>query len=94
LPPDLVEAADHVLAQTARLDPKSERVLEDFLRALLDLRRRSLRQHIDYLRYLMEESQQQGDLRAGEYGQMMLRSAKVLDSLDRTIGHYTHRSVS
>ncbi|MFZ6026378.1 MAG: DNA primase [Chloroflexota bacterium] len=92
LPAELADAADKILARTEKLDPKDERVLEDLLRALLELRRRNLRQSIDYLRYLMEESQQQGDLRATEYGQIMLRNLKTLDSLDRTIGRYTNRT--
>jgi DNA primase len=92
LPPDLADAADAVLVRTEKLDPNAERVLEDLLRALLDLRRRNLRQSIDYLRYLMEESQQQGDFRAAEYGQIMLHNIKILESLDRTIGRYTNRT--
>jgi DNA primase len=92
LPGELAEMADGVLARTAKLDPNAERVLEDLLRSLLDLRRRNLHQSIDYLRYLMEESQQQGEYRATEYGQIMLHNIKTLESLDRTIGRYTNRT--
>ena len=92
LPPDLVEVADGILTRTQKLDPSDDRVLADLLRALLDLRRRNLRQSIDYLRYLMEESQQQGNLRASEYGQAMRQNLKTLESLDRAIGRYTDRA--
>lgn len=92
LPPELADAADNVLERTNKLDPNDERVLDDLLRALLDLRRRNLRQSIDYLRYLMEESQQQGDLQTVEYSQIMQRNLKTLDSLDRAIGRFTERT--
>jgi hypothetical protein len=94
LPPDLAETADGLLARTGKMDPNADRVFEDLLRALLDLRRRNLRQSIDHLRYLMEESQQQGDLRAAEYGQAMQQNIRVLESLDRAIGRFTDRVVA
>lgn len=92
LPLDLAEVADSLLVRTANMDPNEDRVLEDLLRAILDLRRRNLIQNIDYLRYLMEDAQQQGDLRASEYGQAMRQNLQVRERLDRALGRYTSHS--
>ncbi len=90
----LMDLADELLVRTQKIDPSDDRVLEDLLRALLDLRRRNLRQHIDHYRYLIEEAQQQGDLRASEYGQMMMQFTQTHDRLDRALGRYTGRQAA
>ncbi len=94
LPAELVEFADQILARTQRLDPNEERVLDDLMRALLNLRRWNTCQNIDSLRYLMEESQQRENARAAshEYGPAMSQNLKTLKTLDRAIGRYTNRS--
>lgn len=89
----LMDLADRLLARTEKLDPNEDRVLEDLVRALLDLRRRRLRQHIDHLRYLMEEAQQAGDTRASEYQHVMLQYTSTLNRLYRALGQYTSHAV-
>ena len=88
----LMDLADGLLARTEKLDPNLDRVLEDLLRALLDLRSRNLRQQINYLRYHMEEAQEQGDLQAGEYAAQMLEYTQAKNRLDRALGMVTSRS--
>jgi DNA primase len=90
----MMELADELLARTDTLDPNEDRVLEDLMRALLELRERSLHQSIDYLRYLMEESQEKGDLKATQYMEIMVQHTRGLQKLDRAIGQYTGRPVS
>ena len=90
----LMDTADGLLAHTEKLDPNDERVLEDLLRALLDLRSRNLRENINYLRFLMEEAQEQGDLRASEYARQMVEYSKAINLLDRAKGLYTNRSAA
>jgi len=90
----LMDTADGLLANTEKLDPNDERVLEDLLRALLDLRSRNLRENINYLRFLMEEAQEQGDLRASEYARQMVEYSKAINLLDRAKGLYTNRSAA
>ena len=90
----LMDTADGLLARTEKLDPNNERVLEDLLRALLDLRSRNLRENINYLRFLMEEAQEQGDLRASEYARQMVEYSKAINLLDRAKGLYTNRSAA
>jgi DNA primase len=89
----LMDLADGLLARTEKLDPNIERVLEDLLRALLDLRTRNLRQQINYLRYLMEEAQEQGDLQGSEYAEKMLEYTLAKKRLDHAIGLVTSHSV-
>jgi len=90
----MMELADGILARTTKLDPNDERVLEDALRGILDLRRRSVRQEIEYMRFLFQEAQEQGDLLATQYMQTLLRQNNLLSSLDQAMGKYTSRSAS
>jgi len=85
----LMELADKLLEHTQKVDPSDERVLDDLMRAVLDLRRRNLRQHMDHYRYLIEEAQQNGDWRASEYGQIMSDFTQSRERLDRALGRYT-----
>ena len=86
---EMMELADELLARTTQLDPNEERVLEDLMRALLDLRLRNLHQEIDYLRYLMEDAQEKGDLKVPQYVQTMVQLRITRDRLDLARGKFT-----
>jgi DNA primase len=90
----LMDVADILLARSEKLDPNNERVLEDLLRALLDLRSRNLRENINYLRFLMEEAQEQGDLQISEYVRRMVEYSVAKKRLDHAMGLYTNRSAT
>jgi DNA primase len=90
----LMELADSLLAQTTQLDPNEERVLEDLMRGLLDLRRRKLHHEIEYQRYLIEDIQGQGDIQATQYLQNMVKLAEAKRRIDVAIKRYTSRSQS
>jgi DNA primase len=94
LPLPLADVADEILVRTTRLDPANEKVLGDLLRALIDLRKRNLRQSVDYLRFLEEEAQQQGDRLASEYQQNMLQYTQAIQRLDKARGQYTDRTAA
>jgi hypothetical protein len=64
------------------------------LRGLITIRQAAVRQNIDYLRYLMEEAQQQGDLKATQYQQTMVQHTVVLQRLNRAFGQFTSRITS
>jgi hypothetical protein len=87
----MMELADGILARTTRLDPNDERVLEDLMRGILDLRRRSVRQEIEYIRFLFEDAQDQGDLMGVQYMQTVKRHNDLLSNLDQAMGKYTSR---
>ena len=90
----MMEVADELLERTEKLDPNEERVLDDLLRALLDLRRKNIRQNIDHLRFLMEEAQQQGDLSASQYLQSIQTYSQVLYRLHRARDVFASKSIS
>jgi DNA primase len=91
LPPVLTDVADELLAGTQKLDPNEAPVLKDVVRALIDLRRRDINQHVDHLRFQIEEAERQGDLELDQLQQTMLRDVQTLFILDRTREKYTKR---
>ncbi|RPI86806.1 MAG: DNA primase [Chloroflexi bacterium] len=90
---ELMEIADGLLARTDKMDPNDDKVLEDLLRALLDLRRRDTRQNIEHVRFLIQEAQEQGDLMASQYQQSIKQFSIALNRIDRAMGQYTNRSM-
>jgi DNA primase len=90
----LMEIADELLKQTEKLDPNEERILEDLMRTLLELRRREVKQNIDHTRYLLEDAQEKGQAADKEVLQGMTSYAQVLQSVDRALGQYTSRAVA
>ena len=90
----MMEMADDLLARTAKLDPKEERILADLVRTILSLRLRNLKQYNDHLRFLQEEAQEQGDLMAEEYGRIMVNNSRVLHQLDKAMGKYSDRIIA
>lgn len=90
----MMDLADELLQRTEKLDPNQERVLEDLMRGLLDLRLRNLHQESEYQRYLIEDAQQQGDLKATQYLQSVVQLAKVKLCIDKAKARYTNHSVS
>ncbi len=91
LPLPLMDKADELLVRTEKTDPVEDRVLEDIMRSLLDLRRRTLRQYNEHLRYLMEEAQEQGDRKASEFLQVVTNNTKILIRLDQATKRFTSR---
>jgi DNA primase len=90
----MMELADDLLARTAELDPNEERVLEDLMRGLLDLRQRRLHQEIEYLRFQFVEAQPQDDIQTTQNMQTMVKMTEVKRRIDRAIKKYTSRSYS
>jgi DNA primase len=90
----LMEMADELLKLTETLDPVEDRVLEDILRGLLDLRRREVNQNINHLKFIMGEYQEQGDMRNDEYQQSMRVYLQVLNRIDKALGRFTSRLAS
>jgi DNA primase len=85
LPLPLLDRADELLVRSEKLDPSEDRVFEDLLRTLLLLRRRNLHKSNEQMRFLQEEAQQEGDLRASEYQQVMVQNTLTLQRLDKAL---------
>ena len=90
----MMELADGLLARTEKLDPNEDKVLEDLLRSLLNLRKRHIAQDIDYRRFLYAEAQEAGDIRALQYGQVMREYIQVKHRLDQAVGKLSSRSAA
>ncbi|OGO69764.1 MAG: hypothetical protein A2Z49_07155 [Chloroflexi bacterium RBG_19FT_COMBO_56_12] len=89
----LMEIADDLLGRTDKIDPNEERVLEDVMRTLLELRHREVHQNVEHLRYLMEEPQEQDKQAAKEAMKNMKEHTQMLQRIDRALGQYTSRAV-
>ncbi len=88
---EMMEVADDLLARTTELDPNKDRVLEDLMRGLLDLRRRKLHHEIEYQRFIIEEAPDPADLRASLMIQNMVQLADAKRRIDRAMKKYTSR---
>lgn len=82
LPEALQELAGELLKQTEKLDPVEERLLEELQRSIIKLRRMGLNESLNQLRFMLEEAQQQGDLRATSYPEQVLQHTRLLLDLD------------
>lgn len=88
---EMMDLADELLGRTEKFNPNDERVLEDLLRAVIDLRMRAIKQSIEYLRYLMEEDQEKGDPKASQYQKAMVQHTQSLQRLNQARDHFTNR---
>jgi ABC-type phosphate transport system auxiliary subunit len=60
-----------------------DRLLEDLFRAVVKIRHMALNESISQLRFLQEEAQQSGDLRAASYREMVQQHSMLLRRLDQ-----------
>jgi DNA primase len=77
----LMEVVDKLLERTEKLDPREDKVLEDVMRALLEIRRRQVTEMINQLRYQMDEAVKTGEPRAKEYEEGIARCTRSLRNL-------------
>lgn len=87
----LMDKVDDMLSRTEKLDIAGERVFEDVLRGILNLRKISVQESLEYLRFAMEEGQQQGSSPAEEYSQRVVQYSSLLRNLNAALGRYTGR---
>lgn len=85
LPLPLLERADELLVTSKEFDPNAERVFDDLLRSILLLRKRTLRKNNEQMRFLQEDAQEAGDLKASEYQQVMVQNILTLRRLDKAL---------
>jgi DNA primase len=82
LPEALRDMASELMKQTDELDPVEERLLEELERNIIKLRRLGLNENLNQLRFLLEEAQQQGDLKATSYQEQVLQHTRLIHDLD------------
>jgi DNA primase len=85
LPEPLVELAARLAAGTGPDEPNQDRVVESLLRNILLLRDYYLKESLNQLRFLQEEIQDQGDLRAGPYTEMVYQQTLIRRVLDQAL---------
>jgi DNA primase len=90
----LMEIVDNLLERTEKLDPKEDRVLEDVMRALLEIRTRQVSEVINQLRFQMDEATQAGDLRTKEYEDGIAKCSRTLRNLHQARERFTNRLVT
>jgi DNA primase len=83
LPPSLEKLVDELAGQAGKLDPVDDRLLEDLFRGAVKIRHMALNESINQLRFLQEEAQLSGDLRAASYRELVQQYSKLLRSLDQ-----------
>jgi DNA primase len=83
LPTLVSDVSKDLLAQTENLDPVEDKVLEELLSRLLDLRRMNAMTNNNQLRFLLEEEQQQGGTNKKMYEEQVSQLAKLIHSLDQ-----------
>jgi DNA primase len=69
--------------QAEKFERMEEKLLEELLRGVIKLRRVAAGENLNQLRYLQEEAQQVGDLRAASYQDLVLKQTKLLHNLDQ-----------
>ena len=94
LPLPLLDRADELLQTSQQLDPSGERVFEDLLRTIIMLRRRKLHKGNEQMRFLQQAAQEEGDLKASEYQQVMVQNTLNLQRLDKAYGAFSNRNLS
>ena len=69
--------------QAEKFERMEEKLLEELLRGVIKLRRVAAGENLNQLRYLIEEAQQVGDLRAASYQSLVLKHTRLLHDLDQ-----------
>lgn len=92
LPGAMMPLADTILAKTEKVNVQDLNVLEDLLRALLQLRSTGINQQLTHLRLLQESAQEQGDIKAKEYQNTMAKFAVLLGRLHKAQSRYRNHS--
>jgi DNA primase len=93
VPLALHEQVDAILAATQDLRGSDTRLLEDILRAILDLRRRNVNQNISHLRFLMQDAQERGEMIVNDFQNAMLQHTTTLARLDQALRQTHDRSI-
>jgi DNA primase len=92
LPGDFIEIVDELLELTNDLKPKSDRVLEDLMRAFLNLRKWQIIKQNDHYRYLQENNHENGDYIAAEFQKNISLNLQEKHKIDKAMQRYTSRT--
>ena len=95
IPMALIELVDELLARTAEFDPKTDKVLEDVMRALLNLRSSQVITIRTHMRYEFEKDQEKGVFKLTEQQKKIMKSlSKTKAKIDKAMERYTNRAAA
>jgi DNA primase len=83
VPASLQSLLQELNLETEKFERMEEKLLEELLRGVIKLRRVAAGENLNQLRYLQEEAQQVGDLRAASYQDLVLKHTRLLHNLDQ-----------
>jgi DNA primase len=83
VPEHLQALSRELLAQSEKIDPVEEKVMEELLRGIIKLRRAAVNENLNQLRFLQEEVRQAGDMRAISYQELVMQHTRLLRDLDQ-----------
>jgi len=83
VPASLQSLLQELDSENEKFERMEEKLLEELLRGVIKLRRVAAGENLNQLRYLQEEAQQVGDLRASSYQDLVLKHTKLLHNLDQ-----------
>ena len=83
VPASLQGLLQELNVEGGKFERMEEKLLEELLRGVIKLRRVAAGENLNQLRYLQEEAQQVGDLRAASYQTLVLKHTKLLHDLDQ-----------
>jgi len=86
-----VNIVDELLVMTEDLNPQSDRVLEDLMRAFLNLRMWQIAKQNDHYRFLQEDSHENGDYKTSEYLEYISQYSQEKHKIDKAMKRYTSR---
>jgi DNA primase len=86
LPETLDGLSKELLAQTEKLDPVDDKLLEELLARFIGLRRVIAQASVSQLRFLQEDEQQQGNVNSKMYQEQAVQFTRLLHSLDQAKG--------
>jgi len=94
LPENFLGIVDELRVSTENLDPKADKVLEDLMRAFLNLRKWQIVKNNDHLRYLQETNHENGDYIALEYQKNITHFLQEKHKIDKAMKRYTSRTAA
>jgi len=92
LPESLQELVQHLASPKDLVVVAENRQLEELVRAVMRLRLNRVNESLTQLKFLQEDMQEQGDLRATPYQNLVLQHMQARDRLDRALHQPLTRS--
>lgn len=94
LPDNFEDIVDELLVMTQDLNPNQDKVLEDLMRAFLNLRKWQISKQNDHYRFLQERDHENGDLKSVDNQKFILESTRIEHKIDIAMKRYTSRTAA